>query len=254
MNVSKAIRFGGVDYKGQFKLGNGKLCYPLTITDNHSRYLLHCRGLTSTCYQDARKWMEWTFREYGLPEAIRSDNGSPFASIAAGGISRLSMWWIQLGIHPQRIKPGCPQQNGRHERMHRTLKEAVISPSAYSEKGQQKRFDEFIEEYNHERSHEGLDRQCPAAVYEYSSRNYPERIPEIEYEEGKVIRRVKRSGEIQWQSQRIYISQVISGQAVSLEEVDNGVWEVRYGFYPLGTLTEKERQLVRATLWHKKES
>ncbi len=243
-----------VDYKGQFKLGNGKLCYPLTITDNHSRYLLQCRALTSTCYQDARDWMEWTFREYGLPEAMRSDNGSPFASIAAGGISRLSMWWIQLGIRPQRIKPGCPQQNGRHERMHRTLKEAVINPSAYSAPRQQKRFDEFIAEYNHERSHEGLDRQCPDAVYEYSSRSYPERIPEIEYDEGKVIRRVKRSGEIQWQNQRIYISQVISGQAVSLEEIDNGVWEVCYGFYRLGTLTDKERQLVRATLWHRKES
>jgi len=243
----------GVDYKGQFKLGNGNMCYPLTITDSHSRFLLCCQALKSTCHDDAKCWMEQTFREYGLPDAIRSDNGTPFASIAAGGISRLSMWWIQLGIRPERIKPGHPQQNGRHERMHKTLKEETTKPVAYNETSQQKSFDDFIHEYNHERSHEALERKCPAEVYQPSSRLFPETMIPITYDEGLEVRTVKRGGEIKWRNTHIYISQVLSHEQVSLKEIDNDVWEIRYGFYSLGIIKGKDMKLERATQWHKKK-
>lgn len=244
----------GIDYKGQFKLGNGKMCYPLTITDSYSRYLLCCQSLPNTCSVDAKYWMEKTFREYGLPDAIRSDNGSPFASIAAGGISRLSMWWIQLNIRPERIKPGYPQQNGRHERMHKTLKEVVTKPISYNEKLQQKQFDDFLYEYNHERSHEALGRKCPNEIYQPSIREYPEKLSAIIYDEGLQVRMVKRGGEIKWRNAYIYISQILSGEQVSLEEIDNNVWEVRYSFYKLGIIRGKETKLERATLWHKKSN
>lgn len=244
----------GVDYKGQFKLGNQEMCYPLTITDNHSRYLLRCQALQSTRYDDAKKWMEQTFREYGLPDAIRSDNGTPFASIAAGGISRLSMWWIQLGIRPERIKPGYPQQNGRHERMHKTLKEETTKPAAYNQASQQSQFDRFLHEFNHERSHEALGRKCPNDVYQSSLRNYPEIIGPISYDEGLQVRTVKRGGEIKWKNTHIYISQVLSNEKVSLVEIETDVWEICYGFYKLGIIRGKDMKLERATQWHKKEN
>ena len=242
----------GVDYKGQFKLGNATMCYPLTITDNYSRYLLRCQALQSTSHDGAKQWMEQTFREYGLPEAIRSDNGIPFASIAAGGISRLSMWWIQLGIRPERIKPGYPQQNGRHERMHKTLKAETTKPASYNLRTQQKCFDGFLQEYNHERSHEALDRMCPSEVYEPSTQSYPEKIKPIHYDEGLQVRTVKRGGEIKWRNTHIYVSQVLSHKKISLEEIDNDVWEIKYGFYTLGIIRGKNMKLERATQWHKK--
>ena len=240
----------GVDYKEQFKLGDGQWCYPLTISDIHSRYLLQCKALESTVYTDAKAWMEYTFREYGLPENIRSDNGPPFSSMAAGGISQLSKWWIQLGIRPQRIKPGHPQQNGRHERMHKTLKQETTKPPAYNERSQQARFDDFKSEFNHERSHEALQRKCPAEVYEPSKISYPEKLPEIVYDEGYDTRKVKRGGEIKWKGHHIYISQVLSHERISLKEIDNDLWEVCFGFYKLGVLDEMKAQLKRATQWH----
>lgn len=244
----------GVDYKGQFKLGNGKWCYPLTISDNHSRYLLECQSLDSTVYIDAKNTMEHTFREYGLPDGIRSDNGSPFASIAFGGISKLSKWWIQLGIRPQRIKPGHPQQNGRHERMHKTLKQETTKPPAFNGRLQQKKFDHFKIEYNHERSHEALQRRCPSDVYESSRTCYPEKLPEIVYDEKCETRKVKRGGEIKWKGHHIYISQVLSHDRISLKEIDNDLWEICYGFYKLGELDAKKMQLNRATQWHQKDN
>ena len=242
----------GIDYKGQFKLGNGEMCYPLTITDSYSRYLLCCQTLQSTCFVDAKYWMEEVFKKYGLPDAIRSDNGSPFASIAAGGISRLSMWWIQLDIRPERIKPGHPQQNGRHERMHKTLKGETTKPASYNEKLQQKQFDDFLHEYNHERSHEALERKCPDEVYQSSTREYQDKLSPIIYDEELHVRVVKRGGEIKYRNTYIYISQVLSGEHISLEEIDNDVWEVRYSFYKLGIIRGKEMKLERATQWHKK--
>lgn len=242
----------GVDYKGQFKLGNGHWCYPLTITDNHSRYLLQCKGLKSANFLDTQRWMEECFREFGLPQNIRSDNGTPFSSMAAGGISRLSKWWIDLGIRPERIKPGHPQQNGRHERMHRTLKQETAKPSAYSEALQQKKFDDFKVEFNQERSHEGIGRRCPSDIYIYSSRPYPEKLPEVVYDEGLNTRKVKRGGEIKWKGHHIYISSVLQNDRVSLMKIDNDLWEVCYNFYKLGELDTKKMQLNRATAWHGK--
>jgi len=202
--------------------------------------------LATLCSQGRKKTD--TFREYGLPDAIRSDNGSPFTSIVAGGISRLSKWWIQLGIQPQRIKPCHPQQNGRHERMHKSLKEATTKPSSYSQKKQQKQFDDFL----HERSHEALGRKLPSEVYQPSTHQYPERLEEIIYDEGIQVRKVTRSGEIKWRNTHIYISQVLSGEYISLAEIDNDVWEVRYSFYKLGILRGKDMKPERATQWHKK--
>ena len=249
----KSNEVWGVDYKGQFKLGNGKWCYPLTMSDIHSRYLLKCQSLESTVCIDAKDSMEHTFREYGLPDKIRSDNGSPFSSIAFGGISKLSKWWIQLGIRPQRIKPGHPQQNGRHERMHKTLKQETTKPPAFNERLQQDKFDHFKTEYNHERSHEALQRKCPADVYEPSKISYPEKLPEIVYDEGCETRKVKRGGEIKWRGHHIYISQVLSHDRISLKEIDNDLWEICYGFYKLGELDAKKVQLKRATQWHQKD-
>ena len=249
----KSNEVWGVDYKGQFKLGNGKWCYPLTMSDIHSRYLLECQSLESTVCIDAKDSMEHTFREYGLPDKIRSDNGSPFSSIAFGGISKLSKWWIQLGIRPQRIKPGHPQQNGRHERMHKTLKQETTKPPAFNERLQQDKFDHFKTEYNHERSHEALQRKCPADVYEPSKISYQEKLPEIVYDEGCETRKVKRGGEIKWRGHHIYISQVLSHDRISLKEIDNDLWEICYGFYKLGELDAKKVQLKRATQWHQKD-
>lgn len=241
-----------MDFKGDFKMGNGERCYPLTITDNYSRYLLSCIGLPNVRFSETRPWVEWTFREYGLPEVILTDNGSPFSSRAAGGISRLSREWILLGIRPSRIVPGEPTQNGRHERMHRVLKAETAHPPRYSMKGQQQCFDFFCEEYNYERSHEGIARRFPGEVYQPALRPYPNVILAPEYEEGLEVRRVKRSGEIKWRGDSIYISQILGGDRVCLEEVDNDIWEVRFSFHPLGKITAGSHKLIHESEWHQK--
>lgn len=161
-------------------MGNGRRCYPLTITDNFSRYWLPCRGLERPLRTEVPPWFEWVFREYGLPEAIRTDNGAPFASLAVGGLSRLSAWWMRLGIRPERIEPGRPDQNGRQERRHRTLKEAVVVPPAATLEAQQQRFNAFVADYNDERSHEGLDRRTPSDLYTSSVSPYPVKLAPIE--------------------------------------------------------------------------
>ena len=155
------------------------------MTDAYSRYLLRCRATEKSDGVHVRAVMEAVFREYGLPEAIRTDNGSPFASRAPGGLSRLSMWWLQLGIRHERIEPGCPQQNGRHERMHRTLKQDTASPPAANRRRQQQAFATFEQVYNHERPHEALDWKTPAELYVASARNYPDRLPELNYPAGR---------------------------------------------------------------------
>ena len=159
------------DFKGDFPLGNGQRCHPLTISDNYSRYLLQCRALYRTTYASVRPWFEWVFREYGLPQAIRTDNGPPFASLALGGLSALSKWWIELGICPERITPGKPSENGRHERMHRSL-EGGVHPIRAGLSAQQRQFNAFVQEYNFERSHEALARKTSGAVYRPSTRTY----------------------------------------------------------------------------------
>lgn len=237
------------DFKGDFALGNHRRCYPLTLSDNFSRYLLLCRALEHPSYQAVRPWFEWVFREYGLPEAIRTDNGPPFASLAIGGISELSKWWIQLGIRPERIKPGKPSQNGRHERMHRTLKHDV--PPQPTHRRQQNQFDLYLEQYNGQRSHEALGRKTPASVYCASPRSYPGKIPAIEYGPGITVRQVRHNGEIKWNGDLIYVSQVLAQEPLGLKQITEDQWEVRYSFHLLGTLDQRTKTILPANNWHK---
>jgi len=233
-----------IDYKGQFRTGDGRLCYPLTITDNFSRYLLTCRGLHHPSYEATRPWLERTFREYGLPLAIRSDNGAPFASTGIGGLSRLSVWLIRLQVVPERIALSHPEQNGRHERMHRTLKEAVCKPPRKCMDKQQSAFDHFRPEYNKERPHEGIGMKTPASLYESSRRRFPDKLPPVEYDSWLAVRRVMDSGCIKWKGEFIYISQALAGEQVGLKPITETTWELWFSFYLLGMLDENTRKVL----------
>jgi transposase InsO family protein len=236
------------DFKGDFALGDRTRCYPLTLSDNYSRYLLQCQALPRTHAAPVRQWMEWAFREYGLPHCIRTDNGAPFASLAVGGISALSKWWIQLGIRPQRIRPGRPGQNGRHERMHRSLKQAC--PPQASLAAQQRRFDAFVHEFNWERSHEALDRATPGSHYRASSRAYPAKLPAVEYGDEVTVRYVHPNGEIRWQQRTLYLSQVLAKDHVALKQIDESIWEIRYSFHLLALFNERNYTLMPVKGWH----
>lgn len=229
-----------VDYKGQFKLGNGQWCYPLTIMDHASRYLLSCQGFSGTTGIEAKAVFEQLFRQYGLPERIRSDNGTPFASVGVGGLSKLSIWWIRLGIVPERITPGQPQQNGRHERMHRTLKLRIGQPGAEDLAQQQVILDEFRRHYNDERLHEALGQQVPNSVYRNSRRPYPDKLPELMYPDYFEKGRVCQSGLIYWRSLRVYIGYLLRGEWVGLELIGEGLWDVYFGPIRLGSFDERE--------------
>ena len=242
------------DFKGDFALGNGRRCYPLTISDNFSRYLFACRGLYRPGFEAVRPWFEWVFREYGLPQAIRTDNGPPFAAMALGGISQLSKWWIQLGIRPERIKPGTPSQNGRHERMHRTLKEAAVAPIQKTVDAQQPQFDAFIHEYNWLRSHEALARKTPASVYQPSPRPYPVKLPEVHYPPGVTVRRVRHNGEIKWRGKLIYLSETLAKQPLGFIPIGDDQWEIRYSFHRLGFLDESTLTITQTQHWHHNSS
>jgi len=231
------------DFKGHFATGDGRRCYPLTITDGFSRYLLRCQGLAQTEYAAVRPIFECAFREHGLPRAIRSDNGPPFASRAVCGLSRLSMWWTKLGIEAERIEPGKPQQNGRHERMHLTLKQQTASPPASTARKQQQRFDEFRERYNHVRPHEALDMETPASWYEPSPRAYPAREPEVSYPEGWLTRRVQKRGEFYWRAP-VLLSEVLSGEMIGLSPVDGRYWRTYWGPLWLGVFDGHHRRML----------
>jgi len=222
------------DFKGQFRLGNKHYCYPLTITDYRSRYLLACEGLESVKENGAFPVFERAFKDFGLPAAIRTDNGVPFASPhALFGLSRLSVWWLRLGIRIERIKPGCPQQNGRHERMHLTLKNETTKPPRYNILQQQERFDDFIEGYNQDRPHSGLNGLYPAEVYTPSARPffYPE-TPDYPFHE-RVIQ-VTQCGRICIGRRKIQFSTVFAGQYVGVREIADEVWLVSFMQYDLG--------------------
>lgn len=222
------------DYKGQFQLGNHQYCYPLTITDFASRYLLACEGLETTQEQYAFQVFERTFEEYGLPLAIRTDNGVPFASpFALFGLSKLSVWWLRLGIKLERIQPGHPEQNGRHERMHRTLKKETTRPAAQTLLQQQMKFDDFHDEFNTERPHQALHMKCPAEVYARSPRPY-QGLPEIEYPFHDKTLTVTHCGRICLGGKKIQFSKVFAGQNVGLKETDEGIWLVSFTDYDLG--------------------
>ena len=241
------------DFKGDVPLANGKRCYPLTLTDNHSRFILQCRALSHPTTDAVKPWFEWVFREYGLPETLRTDNGPPFASVAAGGLSQLSKWWIRLGIRPERIRPAKPSENGRHERMHRSLKEAVMRPPARTLSAQQRRFDAFVKEFNWQRSHEALGRLTPASVHQPSPRPYPDRLPEVEYPSGVTVRRVRRTGEFKWRGRLIYLSTVLAKETIALVPCDNDRWEIRYSFHPLGVFDQHTQKIIPAQQWHQRE-
>ena len=231
------------DYKGEFMLGDQRYCYPLTITDYRSRYLLACEGLHSTRADFAFTVFERTFKDYGLPGAIRTDNGTPFASgNALFGLSRLSVWWLRLGIKLQRIKPGHPQQNGRHERMHLTLKTEATKPASPNFLQQQERFDRFVRVYNHERPHQALGGAYPADVYTPSTRVYePPAEPEYPFHDRTV--RVTRCGRICLGNRKINLSTVFAGQLVGIREVEDRIWLVSFLHYDLGYFDHEEGRI-----------
>ena len=234
------------DYKGEFLLGNGKYCYPLTITDYRSRYLLACDGLESTKEPFAFTVFERTFKEYGLPSAIRTDNGLPFSSAhALFGLSKLSVWWLRLGIDIERIKPGNPQQNGRHERMHLTLKKEATKPASFNFLQQQARFDHFIEEYNNDRPHQALNMKYPGELYTPSTRIY--RVPdEPEYPFHDRTVRITNCGRICIGKRKISLSRVFAGQLVGIREVSDKIWLVSFMGFDPGFFDEDEGRVEPA--------
>lgn len=231
------------DYKGQFRLGNRRYCYPLTVSDYRSRYLLACEGLESTRETGAFPVFERVFKEFGLPAAIRTDNGVPFASPhALFGMSRLAVWWLRLGIAIERIKPGHPQQNGRHERMHLTLKQETTRPPSYNFLQQQARFDDFIEGYNQDRPHQALGGKYPGELYTPSAREYhhPE-VPQYPFHDRAI--QVTQCGRICIGRRKINLSTVFGGQYVGIREVADQVWLVSFMEYDLGFFDQDENRV-----------
>jgi putative transposase len=228
------------DFKGQFRTGDGEYCYPLTIADQHTRFLLMCRGLLSTQTVTARPVFERTFREFGLPLAIRTDNGVPFATQALHGLSFLNVWWMRLGIVHQRIRPGCPQENGAHERMHRTLKRQAIKPVRASCTAQQRNFDAFRREYNCERPHERLNQQTPASHYRPSPRPYPERLPAPEYPGHFLVKKITTGGTFRFRHRLLYLASPLVNQHIGLEETDDGIWSIYFYATLLATFDEHD--------------
>jgi putative transposase len=230
------------DFKGWFRTRCGTRIDPLTIADTASRYLLRCQALMRPTRTTVQAVFTAAFQEYGLPVAIRTDNGPPFASTGLGGLSQLSVWWLRLGITPERIRPGHPEENGRHERMHRTLKQATARPPQATPKDQQDAFDRFRTEYNQERPHEALEMQTPAQHYQASPRHFPDRVPEMEYPPEYQVRRVRSNGQIRWQGRLIFLSEVLIGQRVGLHQIDNGLWHLNFGPVPLALYDEKTKK------------
>jgi transposase InsO family protein len=234
-----------VDFKGWFKTGDGRRCDPLTVKDVYSRYLLACRAVAQPDHAHVQPRFEVLFREFGLPQAIRSDNGPPFATIGAAGLSKLAVWWIKLGIQPERIEPGKPEQNGRHERMHETLKQAVADPPARSWQVQQAALERFRREYNEERPHEALRQKTPASFYRRSERRYPCRLREPEYDAQSAVRRVRGNGTIKWAGDLIFVSEALSGEPIGITETISGDWQLHYAAFELGYIDRHTRRLVR---------
>jgi hypothetical protein len=228
------------DFKGQFRTGNGVYCYPLTIADQHTRYLLTCQGLLSTETLVAKPVFERAFRNYGLPHAIRTDNGVPFATQALHGLSYLNVWWMRLGIAHQRIHPGQPQENGAHERMHRTLKRRAIKPVQRTCAGQQRQFDAFQREFNTERPHDALGGATPASRYASSPQPYPSTLPAIEYPAHSLVKKVTDPGTFRFQQRLLYIANSLVDQHVGLEETEDGIWSIYFNTVLLATVDERD--------------
>jgi len=232
------------DFKGQFKTRDGVYCYPLTVADQHSRYVLACQGLPSTKGAGVRSVFERLFDRHGLPQAILTDNGVPFVAHGMYGLTALSVWWIQLGIRHLRIEPGKPQQNGRHERMHRTLKRHTQRPPAANLPAQQRAFDAFRREFNQVRPHEALDMKTPSSVWHPSQRRYPPRIVEPTYPGHFLTRRLSNVGTFRFKGHRLFLSDALKTQTIGLEEIDDGIWSVHFYGVLLARLDERSWELI----------
>lgn len=229
-----------IDYKGHFRLGNREYCYPLTITDNYSRYILAIESSRRISGDVTKRTLDYLFSEFGLPFAIRSDNGVPFAGTGLGGLSRLSIWLIKHGVIPERIRKGHPEENGRHERMHFTLKQETASPPQYDHRQQQRKFDQFLKVFNEERPHEGINFERPTWLYEPSDRFYSRKPNTIEYDTTLcTTRMVRTNGTIKWSGKEIYISELLTGENIALKPQNEDEWIIYYSFFPLGIFNEK---------------
>jgi transposase InsO family protein len=224
------------DFKGWFRTGDGERCDPLTISDAHSRYLLRCHITPKADGVHVAAIFDAAFREYGLPLVIHTDNGVPFASRAPGGLSRVSMRWVKLGIVAERSRPASPQDNGRHERMHSTLQQATLAPPECNARRQQAAFDRFQHEYNYERPHEALQDRTPASCYGASPRQMPRRIPELEYGDDVVVRRISQQGSLKWNGERTFVSEIFAHEWMGLRALDERYYEVLYGPVTVGFL------------------
>jgi transposase InsO family protein len=244
------------DFKGWFRTGDGERIEPLTLSDARSRYLLRCQAVEKTDTARVQAVFEAAFREYGLPEAIRTDNGAPFASRALAGLSRLAVWWIKLGITPERIAAGHPEQNGRHERLHRTLKQEAAQPPAANRRQQQQALDRFRQEYNEVRPHEALGMRTPASVYQPSVRKFPARVPEPEYPTSMLVRTVRLKGHFRWKKQDVFLSEVLWGEPVGLLPEDERWFTLYFAQLPLARFDSWKlqvrplpKQRVSARVW-----
>lgn len=229
----------GIDFKGWFRTGDGARCDPLSVSDLASRYVIRLQAVARPNEEHVWPVIDAAFREFGLPTVMRSDNGPPFASTAAGGLSRLSVKLIKAGVVPERIKPGKPQQNGRHERLHRTVKAETAKPPAATLRSQQRRFDDFRRIFNEERPHEALGQETPAAHFAPAARAYSGRLNEPEYSAGHLIRRVRQNGEIKWAGTLVFISEALTGEPIGIAETDDGRFTVHYGPVFLGHLDHR---------------
>lgn len=231
------------DYKGQFRLKNGSYCFPLTISDLHSRLLLGCQGHHAVSLEQTRRYFEHLFREYGLPNRIRTDNGIPFPSNALARLSQLSVWWISLGIYPELIEPGHPEQNGIHERMHRTLKAEATIPPEYSMNAQQDRFNRFRQEFDTVRPHQAIEMRTPAELYRPSDRKMPATIEAYDYPDHYLVRRVSRAGTIRAPTHQFFVATPLREQYVGLEEIADGVYDLFFCFYHIGRYDHRTKTL-----------
>ena len=241
------------DFKGWFRAGNGDRCEPLTITDHMSRFAFACELIDRPAVRDVRPVFERVFRQYGLPRALRTDNGLPFASLGLGGLTRLSAWWVRLGIRPDRIAPGKPQQNGRHERFHLTLQEAVAEPPQPTRVAQQRACRDFLHEYNYERPHESLGQRPPADLYTPSPRPYPTRLEPLAYPADWESRAIKPDGHMNWRGKLIYVCGSLVHERIGLRPTADGEWLVYFGPLELAMLAERTRKLIPLPTPHWRE-
>jgi transposase InsO family protein len=243
------------DFKGEFRLQRGSYCYPLTAQDDSSRYIIGTTALSSTATLPVQIAFTRHFEEFGLPLVIRSDNGVPFASpTAIGRLSRLSVWWIKLGIRPERIEPAHPAQNGKHERMHKTLKAEATRPPSQSLTEQQIRFDRFRREYNNDRPHEALNQETPASRYSHSTRAFPISLPAFEYPSHFEVRYVSPGGMVNFKTRRFFLSVALAGEEIGLEEIDDDLWRLTLGPLVLGTFHDESNSFIDEVQWQSVES